>query len=181
MNLSAPFLCEFYKKPMNAALPYVDILFGNETEAETFSTVNELGTKDIKEIALAVTKLEKINDKRKRIVIFTQGHGPVILAKDNTVTEFPVEQVPGDKVVDTNGAGDAFVGGIKSLVIISLNCSLQSIRRRESNYQLLNLKLFYRIPGSIHPRKELGDLYKMRHLGGDSNNTEVWMYLRRQA
>lgn len=31
MNLSAPFLCEFFSEPMTKALPYVDILFGNET------------------------------------------------------------------------------------------------------------------------------------------------------
>lgn len=31
MNLSAPFLCQFFKEPMLKTLPYVDILFGNET------------------------------------------------------------------------------------------------------------------------------------------------------
>ena len=31
MNLSAPFLCQFFKEPMMAAMPFVDILFGNET------------------------------------------------------------------------------------------------------------------------------------------------------
>jgi adenosine kinase len=27
------------------------------------------------------------------------------------VTEYPVEALPKEKIVDTNGAGDAFVGG----------------------------------------------------------------------
>ena len=31
MNLSAPFLSQFFKKPMMEAMPYVDIIFGNET------------------------------------------------------------------------------------------------------------------------------------------------------
>lgn len=31
MNLSAPFISQFYNKPLMDALPYVDILFGNET------------------------------------------------------------------------------------------------------------------------------------------------------
>jgi hypothetical protein len=31
MNLSAPFLSQFFKEPMMEAMPYVDILFGNET------------------------------------------------------------------------------------------------------------------------------------------------------
>ena len=31
MNLSAPFLCQVFKKQMMDAMPFVDILFGNET------------------------------------------------------------------------------------------------------------------------------------------------------
>ena len=31
MNLSAPFLCQFFKEPMMNAMPYVDLLFGNES------------------------------------------------------------------------------------------------------------------------------------------------------
>ncbi|XP_043484470.1 adenosine kinase 2-like isoform X2 [Leptopilina heterotoma] len=111
MNLSAPFLCKFFKKEMLAALPYVDILVGNETESEAFSEANELGTSDLKEIGLKICNWEKMNKKRKRIVILTQGAGSVLLIKDNNVTEYPVPKLEEDKVVDTNGAGDAFVGG----------------------------------------------------------------------
>jgi hypothetical protein len=31
MNLSAPFLSQFFKEPMMKAFPYIDIIFGNET------------------------------------------------------------------------------------------------------------------------------------------------------
>jgi adenosine kinase len=37
MNLSAPFLCQFFREPMTRVLPYVDILFGNDQEAEAFA------------------------------------------------------------------------------------------------------------------------------------------------
>lgn len=40
MNLSAPFICEFFKDAQEKALPYVDYVFGNETEARTFSKVH---------------------------------------------------------------------------------------------------------------------------------------------
>lgn len=30
MNLSAQFLCKFFKAPMMEVLPYVDVLFGND-------------------------------------------------------------------------------------------------------------------------------------------------------
>ena len=41
MNLSAPFLCQAFKKPMMEALPYVDILFGNESVSKTIIFENE--------------------------------------------------------------------------------------------------------------------------------------------
>ena len=31
MNLSAPFLVQFFKEPMMKVFPYIDIVFGNET------------------------------------------------------------------------------------------------------------------------------------------------------
>lgn len=41
MNLSAPFLCQVFKKPMMEALPYVDILFGNESVSKIIIFENE--------------------------------------------------------------------------------------------------------------------------------------------
>eukprot|EP00121_Abeoforma_whisleri_P004872 Awhi_evm1s4411 len=40
MNLSAPFLCQFFKDPMLQVAPYWDIVFGNETEAASFAENN---------------------------------------------------------------------------------------------------------------------------------------------
>nr|XP_034191808.1 adenosine kinase 2-like isoform X4 [Osmia lignaria] len=117
MNLSAPFLCEFYKEPMLAALPYVDILFGNEIEADTFAKVNDFQTTDRKEIALKLSEMRKMNEKRKRIVVITQGADNILVAKDNKLLEFPAIKLPKEKVVDTNGAGDAFVGGFLAQLI----------------------------------------------------------------
>ncbi|XP_017767202.1 PREDICTED: adenosine kinase 2 isoform X2 [Eufriesea mexicana] len=117
MNLSAPFLCEHYKKPMLAALPYVDILFGNETEAETFAKENDFQITSRKEIVLKLSQIEKMNRKRQRIVIITQGSKNILVAKDNTIIEFPAMKLPEEKIVDTNGAGDAFVGGFLAQLV----------------------------------------------------------------
>ena len=35
MNLSAPFISQFFKEPLMEVMPYVDILFGNETVSDT--------------------------------------------------------------------------------------------------------------------------------------------------
>lgn len=117
MNLSAPFLCEHYKKPMLEALPYVDILFGNEAEADTFAKANDFKTTDRKEIALKLSQMEKLNKKRQRVVIITQGPDNILVVKDNTIIEIPATKLPSDKVVDTNGAGDAFVGGFLAQLV----------------------------------------------------------------
>ena len=39
LNLSAPFLCQFFKDQMASVLPFTDIVFGNETEAATYAEV----------------------------------------------------------------------------------------------------------------------------------------------
>uniref|UniRef100_W8C768 Adenosine kinase n=1 Tax=Ceratitis capitata TaxID=7213 RepID=W8C768_CERCA len=111
MNLSAPFLSQFFTEPLMAALPYVDILFGNELEAEAFAAAQGWEEKDMKEIGKKMLALPKQNADRTRIVVLTQGHLPVLLIQEHTIEEFPVERLEPDEIVDTNGAGDAFVGG----------------------------------------------------------------------
>lgn len=118
MNLSAPFLSQFFSQPLMEAMPYVDILFGNETEAETFAKEQKFGTTDLMEIALKITQLPKVNKTRPRIAIITHGQNPVLLAKDGIVNEFPATQLPPEKVIDTNGAGDAFVGGFLAQLVL---------------------------------------------------------------
>lgn len=109
-NLSAAFISQFYKEPLLQVLPYVDVLFGNEQEAETFAQEQNFGTKDMKEIGIKISQLPKQNEKRSRVVILTQGVDPVLLIQDGEVTEYKVDEVPAEQLVDTNGAGDAFAG-----------------------------------------------------------------------
>src|SRR6266498_3176501 len=62
-----------------------------------------------------MAQLPKINTKRQRLVIITYGENPTIVGhQDGTVTEYPIIQIEGKDIVDTNGAGDAFVGGFLS-------------------------------------------------------------------
>jgi len=111
LNLSAPFLIQFFKDQMMSVMPYADIVFGNETEALTFAETFNLGTTDIKKIALALSMLPKENGSKGRLVIITQGSDPVICVENGQVLEFAAEKLSADKIKDTNGAGDAFVGG----------------------------------------------------------------------
>lgn len=42
MNLSAPFISQFYKDPLMEAIPYVDILIGNETVIQKTPKTNPI-------------------------------------------------------------------------------------------------------------------------------------------
>lgn len=116
LNLSAPFIIDFFGDQMATAMEYADYLFGNESEAAAYGKKHGLG-EDLKEVALKVCESSKKNDKRKRMVIFTQGSKSTIVAYDGKVTEYAVEELAKDKLVDTNGAGDAFVGGFLSQLV----------------------------------------------------------------
>ena len=61
LNLASAYISELFKEPLTAAMPYVDVLFGNEIEATAFAKANDFGTTDLKEIALKAAKWEKVN------------------------------------------------------------------------------------------------------------------------
>ncbi|KAL0316229.1 UNVERIFIED_CONTAM: Adenosine kinase [Sesamum radiatum] len=116
-NLSAPFICEFFKDVQDKVLQYVDYVFGNETEARTFSKVHGWETEDVTEIALKISQLPKASGTHKRVTVITQGADPVVVAEDGKVKLLSVIPLPKEKLVDTNGAGDAFVGGFLSQLV----------------------------------------------------------------
>jgi len=113
MNLSAPFIMQVppFKAALMEALPYCDILFGNETEYLEFAKANEWDTTDLKEIALKTSCLPKHNGTRGRLAVITQGAEPTLIAVAGSVAEYPIDKVAAEEIVDTNGAGDAWVGG----------------------------------------------------------------------
>ncbi|XP_038128636.1 adenosine kinase-like isoform X1 [Cyprinodon tularosa] len=117
MNLSAPFISQFFKEPLMKVMPYVDILFGNETEAATFAKELGFETDDIAVIAHRTQELPKENSKRQRLVVFTQGKDDTVATVGDKVTMFPVLDIDQNEIVDTNGAGDSFVGGFLSALV----------------------------------------------------------------
>lgn len=119
-NLSAPFLMQVppFFEAMKKVLPYVDICFGNETEAVTLSECMGWGTTKVEEIAVKLAQYEK-KTMRPRTVVFTQGsQSTVVVIGDEhriwSVDQYPVIAIKAGDIVDTNGAGDAFVGGFLS-------------------------------------------------------------------
>ncbi|KIM69958.1 hypothetical protein SCLCIDRAFT_494404 [Scleroderma citrinum Foug A] len=114
LNLSAPFIPQFFGAQLSSVLFYCDIIIGNETEAEAYATAAGLkDPKDLVATARAIATLPKAN-KARRIVIFTHGPKSTILVSSEDPAnpkEYKVTPIPDEQIVDTNGAGDAFAGG----------------------------------------------------------------------
>jgi adenosine kinase len=111
LNLSAPFIPQFFKDPLGETSPYWDYLLGNETEAEAWAKSHDLpATSTTTDIAKAIVTLPKKNKERKRYAVITQGTEPTIVAEqapdgEVVVSEYPVHAIPKDLINDTNGAG----------------------------------------------------------------------------
>jgi len=86
-------------------------VIGNEDEGTAFAAKMGWDVSDLKGAAAALSKLPKLGKARPRTVVFTHGKEPTIVAVDGVVTTYPVVLLDKSLIVDTNGAGDAFVGG----------------------------------------------------------------------
>ncbi|EGC30788.1 hypothetical protein DICPUDRAFT_40939 [Dictyostelium purpureum] len=111
-GLAAPFLIEvpFFFERVSALLPYVDIVFANENEAVVLGRKMNWG-EDIAVIAEKLAAWEKVNTKRSRTVIFTQGPESTIVFQDGKLSQFKPVKVASEEIVDLNAAGDSFCGG----------------------------------------------------------------------
>jgi len=117
-NLSAPFLCENYKKEIDDLLPFVDILFGNESEARAFARIHNFKSDVLEEILLFIStfNFNKTELAKSRITVITRGPNPVYLVANNKITNYSIKM--GCKVKDTSAAGDAFVGGFMAQFVM---------------------------------------------------------------
>lgn len=115
LNISAPYIVDCFTESLLKVLPHVDVLFGNENEARALAKHMNLDEQeDVVRIAeILATKLP-YEGSADQYIVFTQGSNSTVFAskkKHTTAVVVPVLPVAADKVVDTNGAGDSFVGG----------------------------------------------------------------------
>eukprot|EP00834_Sanchytrium_tribonematis_P007724 NODE_748_length_4248_cov_1.384912.p2 type:complete len:342 gc:universal NODE_748_length_4248_cov_1.384912:3216-2191(-) len=118
MNVSAPFIAQFFKEPLLKLIEYSDYVFCNETEAKAVAESLQLeNSNDMLAIAKYIQKMAK-KTNRYRTVVITQGSEDVVIATVEGIKTYPVEQIPQSAIVDTNGAGDAFVGGFLAKLVL---------------------------------------------------------------
>lgn len=114
-NISAQFLVNFFWDKMMSIIRYVDFIFCNETEAQTVAQKLGWPVDDLKDIAKRMANLEKVNTKKPRTVVITHGsEETVVCSQDGEAKTFAPIKCPKEKIADTNGCGDSFVGGFIS-------------------------------------------------------------------
>eukprot|EP01062_Namystynia_karyoxenos_P014394 TRINITY_DN15188_c0_g1_i1.p1 TRINITY_DN15188_c0_g1~~TRINITY_DN15188_c0_g1_i1.p1 ORF type:complete len:806 (+),score=245.96 TRINITY_DN15188_c0_g1_i1:96-2513(+) len=121
LNISAAFLAKCFSQLFEEVMPYVDYLFGNEEESRAL--VESMGidcpSAGLPDVAAALQRLPHGADSAHspRVVVLTQGPEPTVIATKDGTTEYPTLRLRAKAVVDTNGAGDAFVAGFLSGVV----------------------------------------------------------------
>ena len=106
---------QFFKSRLDGVLAYASFVFGNETEAAAWAETHNLAAgASIEAIACAIST-QPFLGAGERTVVITQGAKPTVVAKGGVVVH-TVAVEPVAAIVDTNGAGDAFVGGFLAAV-----------------------------------------------------------------
>lgn len=119
LNLSAPFIPQFFKSQVDQVIPYANLVIGNESEAESWAQAAGLKTRDLGEIAQAIAN-EPAEIEPPRTVLITNGAKATIRAVQGHAQAYTHDTPkinPAD-IVDTNGAGDAFAGGVIAGLIL---------------------------------------------------------------
>jgi adenosine kinase len=113
--MGAVFLLMIAKDSVLRCIEHADYVFSNEDEGSAYAKIVGIDEADRVGAARHIAESKKANSKRPRVAIITQGSEPVIVVtndgKDTKVFEVAVPKIDKELIVDTNGAGDAFVGG----------------------------------------------------------------------
>jgi len=108
---------------------YADIIFTNADEARYFASLCQFDeSEDLEQVGKFMASFDKKNQTKKRIVVITNGPHPAYVVeydfKKESFTfegDFIVAPVKKEKIVDVNGAGDAFAGGFLAMFVKGSN------------------------------------------------------------
>lgn len=112
MNLNAAYICENFPEEIKYLVKAADFVFANSWELSALNAICGFNTSE-ETIDYFFSKYTKLN--KQKIVIITNSSNNIktyVGSRDGYVfEEFPVLPIPPEMVIDTTGAGDAFVAG----------------------------------------------------------------------
>ena len=113
INLSAEFICLQYTKLLTELASKASFIFGNNKELRAFATASGFHSDLHDDFEIMRWFLDNPLEEadRLRAVVITRAERSVIIGTKSEVREAPVPDLQPQLVRDTNGAGDAFVGG----------------------------------------------------------------------
>jgi len=88
LNLSAPFIAQFFKVQLEQIFPYADIVIGNESEAEAYASaigLTEAEKTNLPLIAKRIAASPKNNASRPRVVVLTHGPKETVLVSSDDI------------------------------------------------------------------------------------------------
>lgn len=111
VNLSAPYIVEANTIDVNHLVAQADIVFGNKDEFEVLAKCNQINT-----VIEFIYAMNETLDGRNKIVVITDGKQPIeiytlVWNEPFKWETLDVRVIKQEDVVDTTGAGDAFVAG----------------------------------------------------------------------
>lgn len=111
VNLSACYIIENYTEDINFLVSEADIVFGNKDEFELLAKLNQTNT-----VIEYIYKMNENLEGHNKIIVITDGNQPIEIYTLNLNEPFKwetldVRVVSKQDVIDTTGAGDAFVAG----------------------------------------------------------------------
>lgn len=71
----------------------------------------QIDENDILNVCAKINNLQPQVHNKNRSTVITRGSFSIFLAENGAVQEYEVEKIERENLKDTNGAGDAFVGG----------------------------------------------------------------------
>ena len=93
--------------------PHINYPTANEAESEAWASANSLPDPNDLPAVIKALAQPKSNPTRNRIVVFT--HGTTIIVRSSSpddVKTYAVNAFKDEEIVDTDGVGDAFAGGL---------------------------------------------------------------------
>ena len=112
-------MCMFFKDQIKTVLPYVSIIIGNEEEGTAFCKAFLPSSSPFKDLETSLPTLAASATSQPVTLVITQGSDPtlVVEAGKSELQKYPVLKIATEEIVDTNGAGDAFAGGLVAALV----------------------------------------------------------------